>query len=76
MGSVKSMVFGNSVKQDIFYNIGGHVMNLYELKNITIRRNKKPLDAYMRLASAGDPREKLIDGGDNNKLLLICLDPP
>ena len=76
MNKMKSMVFTGNKKNDIKYNIGGQNISLYELKHITIRRNKKPLDAYMRLASSGDPREKLIDGGDNNKLLLVCLDPP
>lgn len=76
VGKVRSLVFSAARKNDIIYNIGGHCMSLYELKHITIRRNKKPLDAYMRLASSGDDREKLIDGNENNKYLLICLDPP
>lgn len=76
MSKMKSMVFTGNKKNDITYNIGGQNISLYELKHITIRRNKKPLDAYMRLANSGDPREKLIDGGENNKLLLVCLDPP
>ena len=76
VGKMKSIVFTGAKKNDICYNIGGHKMTLYDLKNITVRRNKKPLDAYMRLASSGDAREKLIDGGENNKLHLVCMDPP
>lgn len=76
IGKVKGLVFSGAQKTDVSYNIGGYKMSLYELKHITIRRNKKPLDAYMRLASAGDEREKLIDEKENPKLLLICLDPP
>lgn len=76
LGKVKSLVFSGTGKNDITYNIGGYNMSLYDLKHITIRRNKKPLDAYMRLASSGDAREKLIDGGENNKYLFVCLDPP
>lgn len=77
ISKVSSILNGNKNKGfNVTYNIGGNIMNLYELKNITIRRNKKPIDAYMRLASSGDCRESLINEKPNNTLLLICIDPP
>lgn len=77
ISKVSSLITGNKNKGfNVTYNIGGNIMNLYELKNITIRRNKKPIDAYMRLASSGDCREQLIDEKSNNTLLLVCIDPP
>lgn len=76
LSKVKGLVATNSTnRKQIIYNIGGHNMSLYDLKHITIRRNKKPLDAYMRLASDGDARIALIDEKENNKFLFICQDP-
>ena len=47
------------------------------MKNIVMRRNRKPLDAYFRLVNYSDKRVNFIDKTDDMllKLHLICLDP-
>jgi serine/threonine protein kinase len=66
----------NSAGSNIVYEIGGQILSLYEMKNIVIRRNKKPLDQYFRLVYDTDPRVSFIDETDLLKLHMICLDPP
>ena len=74
-----SMLFKTNAHTEIIYNIGGHVISLYEMKNIVIRRNKKPYENYyFRIASGSDPRINFINESKENtleKLLLICIDP-
>ena len=78
LSKMKGLVYAADKKIEIVYDIGGYKMSLYELKHITIRRNKKPFDAYFKLVSDGDAKIKLIEESENtaNKLLFICLDPP
>lgn len=74
---VKGLVYSDSKDIRVCFNIGGKEISLYELKNIVIRRNKKPFDAYFKLVNDTDDRIKMIEENekDNWKLLLICLDP-
>lgn len=74
LSKMKGLVY-TSAKTNICYIIGGHKLSIYELKNITLRKNKKPLDAYFKLVNDSDPRVSLINEGDNPKLLLVCPDP-
>ena len=75
--SVKSFFKKNTSETNINYIIGGEKLSIYEIKNIVIRRNRKPLDAYFRLAGASDPRINFIGESDDMliKLHIICLDP-
>jgi len=75
--SVKSLFKKNTSGTNICYIIGGEKLSIYEMKHIVIRRNRKPLDAYFRLANTNDPRVNFISEGDEMlmKLHIICLDP-
>jgi len=75
--SVKSLFKKNTSATNINYLIGGEKLSIYEMKHIVVRRNRKPLDAYFRLAGAGDPRINFISENDDMllKLHIICLDP-
>ena len=75
--SVKSLFKKNSTGVDINYIISNEKLSIYEMKHIVIRRNKKPLDAYFRLAKTSDPRINFIAENDDIllKLHTICLDP-
>jgi len=80
--SIKSLIKKTSTKvNEINYNISGKTMNLYEVKNIIIRRNRKHPASYLYYpASASDPRIKFIEEDDNPltllKLHIVCPDPP
>jgi len=75
--SVKNLFKKNISGTNINYNIAGEKLSIYEMKHIVIRRNRKPLDAYFRLANASDSRINFISENDDMlmKLHIICLDP-
>lgn len=75
--SVKSLFKKNTSANNVNYIISSEKLSIYEMKHIVIRRNRKPLDAYFRLANAGDPRIAFISENDDMlvKLHIICLDP-
>ena len=64
------------------YNIGGQLINLYELKHIVLRRNRKPPYKLFKPTYANDPRIDFLDGNwddytfeEKIKILCLCLDP-
>ena len=68
--------FNKSNGSEIIYNIDGCNLNLYEMKNIIIRKNKTPLDSYFKLVYDNNHLVNLIEDYDEiNKLLFICVDP-
>lgn len=77
--SVKGLFRKACKSQELTYNISGQSISLYEMKNIVIRRNRKPLNAYFKLANASDARINFIDENPNDlmllKFLIICPDP-
>jgi len=75
--SVKCL-FSKSDKADVHvtYEISGQKLSLQEMKNIVIRRNKKPPSHYLfKMVSSNDPRVAFIDEPDNWKLLVVCIEP-
>jgi hypothetical protein len=67
---------------EITYNIGGELINLYELKHIVLRRNRKPPQKLFKLAYSQDPRINFLDGKWEDvpfeqrvKILCLCFDP-
>ena len=67
----------DKINVNVTYEIGGQKLSLQEMKNIVIRRNKKPPTYYyFRMVSTSDPRVNFIDEPDNYKLLIVCTDPP
>ena len=77
LDSVKSMFRRTNKNVEVTYEISNQIISLYEMKNIVIRRNRKPLNAYMKLASANDPRVDFIEEKDAMliKLHIVCQDP-
>lgn len=75
INKVKGLVYYNSSNKDFRYKLDEYDYSLYELKNIVIRKNKKPFDAYFKLVNDNDGKAKIVDFKDNNKLLFVCLDP-
>lgn len=77
MDMFKQVFSKSNQASGIVYEIGGQKLSLYEMKNIVIRRNKKPVDQYFRLVYDTDPRVKFIDENDSMliKLHIVCLDP-
>jgi len=75
--SVKSLFKKTTTATNLNYIIGGEKLSIYEMKHIVIRRNRRPLDAYFRLAGTSDPRINFISESDDMllKLHIICLDP-
>jgi serine/threonine protein kinase len=75
--SFKSIFKSSASNLDITYEIANHVLSLYEMKHIVIRRNRKPLNAYFRLVSGGDARINFIEENDSMllKMHIICMDP-
>lgn len=75
--SVKSLFKKNTSASNINYIIAGEKLSIYEMKHIVIRRNRKPLDAYFKLANSSDARINFINENDDMliKLHIICLDP-
>jgi serine/threonine protein kinase/ActR/RegA family two-component response regulator len=75
--SVKSLFKKTTSGSEIAYYICGEKLSIYEMKNIVMRRNRKPLDAYFRLANDSDNRLNFIDEAEDMllKLHIICLDP-
>jgi NIMA (never in mitosis gene a)-related kinase len=76
--SVKCLFSKNDkVNVNVTYEISGQKLSLPELKNIVIRRNKKPPQHYLfRMVGNSDPRVNFIDEPENYKLLIVCTDPP
>ena len=77
MDSVKSIFRRANKNVEITYEISNQIISLYEMKNIVIRRNKKPLNAYFRLVNDNDPKVNFIEENDSLllKLHIACLDP-
>jgi len=75
--SLKSIIKKTTNANEVVYRISDQTMSLYEMKNIVIRRNRKPLDAYFRLVANSDPRINFLVEDDSNlmKLHIICMDP-
>ena len=70
----------NSV--EISYNISGHIITLYELKHIVLRRNRIPPKRFIKLTYGNDPRINFLDGNWEDftfeqrvKILCLCFDP-
>jgi len=67
----------NNVQINIVYEISGYQISLKEMKHIVIRRNKKPPENYyFNMAKSNDARVNFIDENEDNKLLIVCPDPP
>jgi serine/threonine protein kinase/AmiR/NasT family two-component response regulator len=58
-----------------FYNIGGYIFTLKEIKNGVLRGNQKPPGCYTRVFSSSDPRNMLPNFNDP-RVLIVCPDPP
>jgi len=75
--SFKSLFRNINSNINITYEISDQCVSLYEMKNIIIRRNKKPLNSYFRLVNDSDLRIQFIEEDDSMliKLHIVCLDP-
>ena len=76
------LIFRNNPKIDIIYNISGELVTLYELKHITLRRNRVPPHNLFKLAYSTDARISFLEGNWDDfsfelkmKILCLCLDP-
>jgi len=79
---ISILSFWHKSSVEITYNISGHIITLYELKHIVLRRNRIPPKSFMKLAGSNDPRINFLDGSWEDftfeqrlKILCLCFDP-
>ncbi len=79
---ISILYFWHKNTVEITYNIGGELINLYELKHIVLRRNRKPPQKLFKLVYSNDPRINFLDGKWEDftfeqrvKILCLCFDP-
>ena len=76
--SVRNLFIKNDrISVVVKYDISGQTLSIDEMKNVVIRRNKKPPQNYLfRMVNNSDPRVNFIEEAENYKLLIVCVDPP
>ena len=70
-----SLFFNSETNKGVTYRIANLKINLYEMKNIVIRQNSKPSDAYFKLTNDQDPRINFIESIEKKilKIATLCL---
>mmetsp|Transcript_32843 Transcript_32843/g.32185 ORF Transcript_32843/g.32185 Transcript_32843/m.32185 type:complete len:105 (-) Transcript_32843:301-615(-) len=59
---------------NFFYNIGGYMFTLDQLKHGLLRGNKKPPYSFFRTLSDRDDRANILDKLSDPRILFVCFD--